>query len=60
VVAVLAATFNPLVQEPARPARLLDHAVRLVRRVPVRELVYPRRLERLPEVCRAVEADLTG
>lgn len=60
MLALLGATFNPLVLDPARHARLLDHAVWLVRRVPVRELVYPRGLDRLEDVCRAVEADLTG
>lgn len=60
VVELLGSTFNPLLLAPARLARLLDQAATLACRLPVRVLSYPRSLDRLPEVCAVLEADLAG
>lgn len=53
-------TFNPVLAEPARLGRLLDEAARLALAVPVRSLSFPRRLAALPDVRRAILADLAA
>ncbi|MBI4421391.1 MAG: hypothetical protein HY560_11255 [Gemmatimonadetes bacterium] len=50
-------TFNAIVFDRARLANQFTLASRLVSRVPVRRLTYPRSLARLPEVCEAVIRD---
>ena len=56
-VRLVANTFNPVVDEPARLDRLLDRASWLALRVPVRAVTFPRALAALPAVLRAILAD---
>ena len=56
-VRLVANTFNPVVDEPARLGRLLDRASWLALRVPVRAVTFPRELAALPAVLRAILAD---
>lgn len=51
------AAFNLVVSDRNRLANQFASAERLARHVPVKRLVYPRDLSRLPAVCRAVVAD---
>ncbi len=53
-------TFNPVVTDPARQARLLAEAGRLAVSVPVRSLAFPRRLSGLPDVLDAIRRDLAA
>jgi hypothetical protein len=53
-------TFNTMIAEPDRLARQLDLAGRLAAQVPVFALSYPRELDRLPEVVRAIRTRLAG
>jgi hypothetical protein len=50
-------SFNTVVLDKGRLANQLTLASRLVTRVPVKRLTYPRRLASLPAVCEAVLAD---
>lgn len=53
-------TSNLLLQEPERLRRLFAWACRLAQRIPVKSLSYPRSLRALPEVVRAVAADVAS
>jgi hypothetical protein len=55
---VVRAAFNLLVDRPARLANQFNFARQVSATVPIRRLVYPRRLSLLPAVCDAVVADL--
>ena len=57
---VIRAAFNLLVLERNRLANQFTFASRLVGRVPMRRLTYPRDLSLLPTVCDTVLADCTG
>ncbi|MBI4611278.1 MAG: hypothetical protein HY726_19995 [Candidatus Rokubacteria bacterium] len=56
--ALLKNTFNAVIVEPERLARQFDLTARLVARIPVRLLAFPRDLARLPAVRAALESDL--
>jgi len=53
-------TFNACVLDAPRLARQFDLATRVAASVPVKTLVYPRRLDRLAAVRAAVQADLSS
>jgi hypothetical protein len=53
-------TFNNMIVDPARLTRQFDLAARLARKIPVKSLSFPRRLERLPAVREAIERDFGG
>jgi hypothetical protein len=53
-------TFNACVLDGARLARQFDLAARVVARVPVKSLEYPRGFGRLAAVRAAIEADLSA
>ena len=55
---LIANTFNTIITDPARLARLLDRAAELARLVPVKSLSYPRRFSHLPTVLAAIRKDL--
>lgn len=57
-VALVGHTFNPRLVNPQRLSRQFHAAARLSAAGPVRELSYPRVLERLPEVVSAVVEDV--
>jgi hypothetical protein len=57
---VVGAAFNLIVSERERLANQFTFAMRLTASVPVRRLVYPRRLSALPAVCDAVVADVAA
>lgn len=56
--ALIKNTFNTMVVNPQRLKRQFVMASRLVERVPVKSLSYPRALRRLPAVREAVRSDL--
>ncbi|MBI4454478.1 MAG: hypothetical protein HY644_01120 [Acidobacteria bacterium] len=58
LIEILKSTFNPMIVERNRLERQFSLAARLATCVPVRSLSYPRRLECLPEVRRAILSDL--
>jgi hypothetical protein len=58
VLELLRNTFNNIIVEPDRLRRQLDLAARLARKIPVRSLSFPRRLQRLPAVREAILSDL--
>lgn len=58
--ALLHNTFNPVVDDPARQARLFLWAARLAASVPIRSLSYPRRLNALPLVTRAIRDEISA
>jgi len=60
LLALLAATFNALVRDPARLARQLDVLARLAAAVPVKRLSCPGTLDGLPAVRAAIERDLAA
>jgi hypothetical protein len=60
VLEIIRNSFNTIVQDRARLARQFRFASRLVARIPVKRLSYPRSLDRLPAVCDAVLDDLAG
>jgi hypothetical protein len=55
---VIRATFNLVVRSPTRFANQFGFASELAADVPVKRLAYPRTLRTLPEVCRALLADV--
>ncbi len=55
---LIGSTFNLVVVEPTRLKRQFDLAARLARRIPVKSLTFPRSLESLPAVRRAILADV--
>jgi hypothetical protein len=57
-IAIVQAAFNCRVVTRPRLARQFMAAASLAERVPMRRLSYPRQLDRLPEVVRAIMADL--
>lgn len=57
---VIGAAFNLVVLERERFANQFTFATRLTASVPVRRLMYPRRLSALPAVCDALVADLAA
>jgi hypothetical protein len=57
---LIANTFNPVIVEPDRLARQFCLAARLVGRIPVKSLSYPRDLARLPAVVESIQADLAS
>ena len=57
---VIRAAFNLVVHDRVRYANQFGFATRLVADVPVRRLVYPRTIARLPALCDAVLADVAA
>lgn len=57
-VAVLRNTFNTKLTDSARLRRQFEMTARLVSKVPVKTLSYPRGLDLLPTVCEAVISDI--
>lgn len=53
-------TFNPVVAEHTRLARLLDRAAWVAQKVPLKSLSFPRTWSALPAVRRAIRADLAA
>jgi hypothetical protein len=53
-------TFNAIVVDAPRLERQLDQTARLVTRVPIKSLSYPRSLALLPAVRDAIESDLAA
>ena len=51
-------TFNPVVAGQQRLLQHFDLATRVAAAIPVKSLTYPRRLEELPQVVDAIQADL--
>ena len=60
LLAIVGAAFNLVVADRTRRANQFTFASSLAASVPVRRLVYPRRLGALPDVCRAVAADVAA
>jgi hypothetical protein len=59
-VELLKNTFNTVVVDPARLRRQFDLAARLVGKVPVKSVSFPRRLARLPAVRETILAEVTA
>ncbi len=59
LMALIANTSNPVSIDPARLSRQLRIFTKIVERVPVKSLSYPRNLSRLPDVIAAIEHDIT-
>lgn len=57
---LLRSAFNRRTSGGARTARQFAFAARIVERVPVRRLTYPRRLDTLPDVRRALFVDFNA
>jgi hypothetical protein len=57
---VIRNTFNTMIADPDRLARQLELAGRLAAQIPVFALSYPRALDRLPQVVRAIRGRLAG
>lgn len=57
---VIRNSFNTIVLGRGRLVNQFQLGSRLVQRVPVRKLTYPRRLASLPDVCDAVLSDVAG
>jgi len=58
VIEIIKNTYNTVVTEPERLRRQLSFATQIANQVPVKLLSYPRKLELLPAVRKAILADL--
>jgi hypothetical protein len=58
ILLLIANTFNTRICEPARLARQFNQATLFAAGIPVKSLFYPRDLSRLPDVLKAVQADV--